>query len=130
MIAPNEIIRKLHKCFTAETACGEWKEEVPALNQCAVAALVIQDLFGGVLLRAPMSDGDGHYYNRIESGVIIDPTASQLPHVEATVDFDKSIERTRQYVLSYPDTMRRYSLLLNRLADILEGKDDESRQKT
>ena len=111
-----ELIRQLHKCFRFDTALGEWRKEVPALNQCAVAALIIQDLYGGILLRAPMSDGDGHYYNQIASGAIVDPTASQLPHIEATVDFTQSVERTRQYVLSYPDTMRRYSLLLGRLA--------------
>jgi len=119
----NELIRHLYKCFGADTACGEWRKEVPALNQCAVAALVVQDMFGGIILRAPMSDGDGHYYNQID-GVKVDPTKSQLFFVDATVDFDKAEQRTRQYILSYPDTMKRYALLLGRLATVL-GEEDE-----
>ena len=119
MIKPDKLISFLHKCYGADTACGEWRETVPALNQCAVAALVMQDMCGGIILRAPMSDGDGHYYNNIHN-TKIDPTESQLPFIEATVDFGSSIQRTRQYILSYPDTMKRYSILLGRLADVLD----------
>jgi hypothetical protein len=118
-MTPEELIEDLHRCFGADTARGEWREDVPAMNQCAVAALVVQDMFGGILLRAPMSNGDGYYHNRLPDGTIIDPTASQLSYVNVAIDFDNVEQRSRQYVLSYPDTIKRYSILLGRLADLL-----------
>jgi len=124
MMNSTKLIELLHRCYGADTACGEWKPTVPALNQCAVAALVVQDMCGGTILRAPMSDGDGHYYNAI-NGEHVDPTESQLEHIDATVDFGKASPRTRQYILSYPDTMRRYSILLGRLSALLTAEEQE-----
>ena len=72
-----KLIELLHRCYGADTACGEWKPTVPALNQCAVVALAVQDMCGGTILRAPMSDGDGHYYNAI-NGEHVDMDPEQI----------------------------------------------------
>jgi len=41
-------IRQSWDARTASPACGsKWSEQNPALGQCAVTALLVQDLWGG-----------------------------------------------------------------------------------
>ena len=85
----------------------EWTPENPARGQCAVTALIVQDMFGGELLRTTV-DGESHYLNVIGDGTLVDLTAQQF----ARVGYDSEPEpRDREYVLSFPDTARRYGLL-------------------
>jgi hypothetical protein len=55
---------------------GNWLPDNPARGQCNVTALLIDELFGGEILKTPLPEGD-HFYNRI-SGERIDLTASQF----------------------------------------------------
>ena len=55
---------------------GNWLPDNPARGQCNVTALLINELFGGEILKTPLPDGD-HFYNRI-GGERIDLTASQF----------------------------------------------------
>jgi hypothetical protein len=72
-----------------------------------VTALVVQDLFGGLLLRGTV-DGVSHYWNRLDDGSEIDLTVEQFGR---RVEVAERSERDREYVLSFPDTVQRYSLL-------------------
>jgi hypothetical protein len=52
------------------TDASAWTPENPALGQCAVTALVVNDMFGGDLLEAEVHFPDGtrqgfHYWNRL-----------------------------------------------------------------
>jgi hypothetical protein len=97
--------------WCAETAKGNWNPNNPSLNQCAITALVVQDYFGGELLRCLMTNGDSHYWNRLPDGTEVDLTEDQFRDIEAKplkIDF---VVRTREYVLSFPETSRRYHLL-------------------
>lgn len=92
----------------------EWSKANPARGQCAVTALIVQDVAGGGLLRA-LVNGESHYWNLLPNGVEIDLTLQQFgPDPEITPPIE---ERDRIYVLSFPETRRRYRLLLQRLAD-------------
>ena len=53
----------LDQAWSLETAV-QWSAENPANGQCNVTAAVIQDLFGGEILRTRYPDF-WHYYNRI-----------------------------------------------------------------
>jgi len=53
-----------------------WTKDVPARGQCGVTALVVQDLFGGDILKTPTAQGT-HFYNRV-GGHRVDLTASQF----------------------------------------------------
>lgn len=97
------------------SAGGVWDEDNRALNQCAVTALVVQDYFGGVLLRCPMTNGDGHYWNRTASGKELDLTEIQFALLVERPIREKVIVRDREYVLSFPDTVLRYRLLKQRI---------------
>lgn len=86
-----------------------WTEENPAWGQCAVTALLVQDLLGGDLLRSTV-DGISHYWNRID-GFDLDLTLRQF----GPAIYDASpVVREREYVLSFPETKARYELLLKR----------------
>jgi hypothetical protein len=77
---------------------------------------LVQESQGGDLLRAEV-DGISHYWNRLPSGAEIDLTREQFGNDPVRMS---PVEiRTRDYVLSYADTQRRYELLKKRLAEVL-----------
>jgi hypothetical protein len=62
---------------------AQWSPQNPARGQCAVTALVVQDLVGGELLLADVYNHDGstqgvHYWNRLAGGLEIDLTREQF----------------------------------------------------
>ena len=65
----------------------EWSPENPARGQCAVTALVVQDLLLGELLLGEVHNVDGsrqgvHYWNRFADGVEVDLTREQFTRSE------------------------------------------------
>jgi hypothetical protein len=65
----------------------EWSPENSARGQCAVTALVVQDLLGGELLLGEVHNADGsrqgvHYWNRFAGGVEVDLTREQFTRSE------------------------------------------------
>jgi hypothetical protein len=71
----NRVAAALIGSWSIETS-GNWLADNPARGQCNVTALLINELFGGEILKTPLPDGD-HFYNRI-NGQRIDLTASQF----------------------------------------------------
>lgn len=112
-----ELERALHAAWQRQTSSDpdHWKPENPAFGQCAVTALVIQDFLGGDLLRTVVGDVS-HYWNLLPSGEELDLTRHQF----ATYEPKGCEPRTREYVLSHPDTSLRYMKLLRRVVDFLE----------
>jgi hypothetical protein len=55
---------------------GQWLASNPARGQCNVTALLINEFFGGEIIKTPLPEGD-HFYNRID-GRRIDLTDSQF----------------------------------------------------
>ena len=90
---------------------GPLGPENPAWGQCAVTALVVQDAFGGDLLRA-MVEGVSHYWNRLPDGSEVDLTRQQFP--EGAMH-GATVVKDREYVLSFPETASRYLLLRGQL---------------
>lgn len=111
----------LLKSWGADTAKGEWREDIPSLNQCAVTALVVQDYFGGDLLRCPLNDGDSHYWNNTKGYGELDLTFQQFA-ITKQFDVGEVIIRDREYVLSFPDTKKRYEILKQRVEDYINEK--------
>jgi hypothetical protein len=94
-----------------------WTEENPAFGQCAVTALLIQDVFGGSLCRTTV-DGVSHYFNRLPGGQLVDLTFQQFP---AGAAYEAISERARQYVMEFEPTRLRYELLRSRCIDQLQA---------
>lgn len=107
-----EFIEVIKDSWSNETTYpgSNWTKENPALGQCAITALVINDFMGGKIMRCIVENGS-HYYNLIE-GKIFDLTASQF---NVKIDYSTCEERTREYLLSNKNTKERYLLLLNNI---------------
>lgn len=94
-------------CFP--TLGESWTSENPTLGQCAVTALIINDLFGGTIFK----NNFNHYWNVIETGEVIDLTEEQSTdtvkenEVEVSRDYILFSERAREF-----KTLERYQLLL------------------
>jgi hypothetical protein len=100
--------------WSAETSADSegWTPENPSWGQCAITALVLQDLFGGDLLRSTVN-GVSHYWNRLPDGSEVDITLRQFG-ADAKCDAPP-VDRERDYVLSFPETVARYELLRKRM---------------
>lgn len=109
-----ELALKLEKAWGKDTSAlpEHWIPENPAIGQCAVTALIVQDHFGGKLVRAVVN-GVSHYYNELPSETIVDLTFKQFEQTTASVL--NICYRERDYVLHYPATCKRYYLLKSRL---------------
>lgn len=103
-----------------DTAKGGWNEDIPALNQCAITALVVQDYFGGELKRCKLNDGDSHYWNDTEKYGELDLTFTQFAFTKQRELVGDTVIRDRKYVLSFPDTVKRYEILKNRVEEYLK----------
>lgn len=92
-----------------------WSLNNKALGQCAITALIVNDYFGGKIMRCMTSSGS-HYYNLI-AGEIVDLTVEQF--LGETPKYEYGKERTREYLLSNEDTKKRYLLLKSKLEKII-----------
>ena len=113
----DELKRTIRLSWTKETCVSSlqhsWNEENPALGQCAVTALIVNDYLGGKIMRC-MCESGSHYYNLI-NGEIIDFTVEQFKY--GIPLYGTSEQRTRDYLLSNEDTKKRYIILLNNIKD-------------
>ena len=124
----NELKNILSKSWSSETCSpslrNEWSENNPSLGQCAITAMIVNDIFGGKIMRCMASSGS-HYYNMIDDK-IIDLTVEQF--LGEIPQYEEGTERTREYLLSNEDTKKRYLLLLNniRINSMISEKEDNS----
>ena len=103
----------------------KWIENphIPEIGQCAVTALLVQDLFGGKIVK---NNKLHHYFNfDIGIGDIFDLTQYQFEPDEiefeldslGNINFDVIVKR--EELLKNNDTKERYLLLRKRLKDLL-----------
>jgi hypothetical protein len=71
----DRVATALQSSWSLETS-GQWLASKPARGQCNVTALLVNDKFGGDILKTPLPQGD-HFYNRIK-GERVDLTESQF----------------------------------------------------
>lgn len=105
----------LRKAWSRETSSDPegWTSENPAWGQRAVTTLVVQDFFGGVILRSSLEDVEGfefmgsHYSNLLPIKEV-DLSKEQFP---PGTQLRKAEVRTREYLLSNENTRKRYAVL-------------------
>jgi len=107
----NEILPKICTRETSQDPEG-WTPDNPLWGHCAVVSLIAQDLFGGILMRASTDNGT-HYWNKLDDDTDLDFTRIQFG--EKMPDLLNIVIRERSYVLSFPETVKRYWLLKSRL---------------
>lgn len=103
------------KYTCSPTLRNMWSEDNPSLGQCAVTSLIVNDFFGGKIMRCMTSTGS-HYYNLIDDE-IVDLTSEQFTGEK--IEYDDREERTREYLLSNDDTKNRYIRLNNNLKKVI-----------
>ena len=110
-----ELTKVLEKSWAKETCSPGfreiWTKENPSLGQCAITALIVNDYFGGKIMRCMTSTGS-HYYNEI-NGKRIDLTVDQF--LGEVPLYEEGQERTRKYLLGNEDTKNRYLDLLKKV---------------
>lgn len=123
------LVNLLKACWCAETSASpqEWAASNPAWGQCAVTALVVDNIFHARIVKCeatlPCGRTIGHYYNVVD-GQAVDLTRDQFP--QGTI-FTKGEARrqgfatTREYLLSAATTRARYDRLMAAMADAMEG---------
>lgn len=112
----------LQVSWNADT-CAEWERDrwnscLPAFGQCAVTALVVQDMFGGKIVKDPDND---HYWNIFDDGAECDLTREQFAE---GITLQAKEERTREYMLTSERSIKaktpdRYNILRERVRKIL-----------
>jgi len=118
----DEILPKICDTETSLDSAG-WSKDNPLYGHCAVASVLAQGIFGGRLMRADLTKYSeyahmrSHYVNLLPNGEMKDFT---LPQFKGKRPNDlEFVERTREYVLSNPDTAKRYNLLLQRFKEAM-----------
>ena len=89
----------------------KWTKDNKTLGQCAITSLIVNDFFGGKIMRCMASTGS-HYYNQIGDNLVdltVEQFGGEIP------DYEHGEERTREYLLSSEDTRNRYNLLNDRV---------------
>ena len=116
-----EFKKLLSECWNKYTCSpvlrNNWSEDNPSLGQCAITALIVNDCFGGKIMRC-MSSSGSHYYHLIDDK-IIDLTVEQF--LGEIPKYDEGQERTREYLLTNEDTKMRYAKLLYNLKQVIES---------
>lgn len=74
----------LMECWSKKSS-SQYTPENPALGQCSVTSLVIQDIFGGEIVKTEIL-GEWHFYNRIDNQYL-DFTHSQFAKSILYVNF-------------------------------------------
>jgi len=100
-------------CWNRQTSYdpGKWSTGNRAWGQCAVTALVMQDLFGGVILRG-FVNGIEHYWNRLPNESEVDLTRAQFPTI---TEVSGVAPVSREFILASDWTTRRYEDLRRRV---------------
>lgn len=110
----------LNKSWKRETCSqglrSEWSEENPSLGQCAITSLIVNNIYGGKIMRCMASSGS-HYYNEINDE-LVDLTVEQF--LGETPQYEEGQERTKEYLLGNEDTRNRFLLLNKNLREVIE----------
>ena len=112
-LALDQLHAALLGAWSADTSAApeRWISGRPSTGQCAVTAVIVQQQFGGELLRT-INEGDSHYFNRLPDGLEVDLTRDQFDTWQPSAPVET---RTVDYVLSNLSTLARYQRLVLRL---------------
>lgn len=111
----NDLFRILLKCWEKETAypasqADYIKDNDPTYGQCAITAIIVNDIFGGTIHKIKIDGGGTHYFNKID-GHYIDLTRDQFDLYNINVNYEQNEEVTKEQCLNNEDTLKRYNVL-------------------
>jgi hypothetical protein len=103
-----------------------WTSENPLWGHCAVVALLVQDEWGGEILRASLegvpefAQMRSHYSNRLPDGRNVDLSRSQFGDRYPTLTWAPRARTEILDPIKYPETVRRYKHLRTQLDRVKE----------
>jgi len=116
------VLRESWSKETAYPSCQkDWSKEDPSYGQCAITAMLVNDMFGGSIHSIRVNGGGTHYFNKI-NGKYVDLTSEQFDLYNIPVDYENNEEMDRQYCGKNADTKKRYDLLVANVKAYLVGK--------
>ena len=113
------LLEALKKAWRADTSYfKDYDGSNPAYGQCFTTVLVVNDYFGGKILKKKWGSDAGHFWNLIE-GKEVDLTRSQFKEEH---DFINPAILTREDVEieKYAEQIEKYKILKKRVEDILK----------
>lgn len=120
----DKLLSLLEKIWSKDTSYqpNRWTVDKPFIGQCAVTALLIQDIYGGEIIQGFVAD-ESHYWNKISEVIEFDATINQFLPTDKKV-YNQIISRDE--LLSNENTRNRYKLLQESYASLLtKGKKHE-----
>lgn len=112
----------LLKCWSQKTCYPSmqkaWNQANPSIGQCAITSLLVQKYFGGQIKKCTIGS-ISHYYNEI-SGTVIDLTKEQF---NKSIEYKEPLIKTKDDILSNPDTKNRYELLIQKMNQVMEKEE-------
>ena len=103
MIDEELILKLLNECWSLKSS-SIWTKDNPAKGQCGVTSLVINDNFGGDILKTKLHNGQWHFYNSI-NGKCYDFTSSQfeneIEYLDTLSNRDEAFSDTSEEQYSY-----------------------------
>lgn len=88
-----------------------WTKDNPALGQCAITALLFNELYGGQIISGVSKSGIVHYWNK-KNGIKYDFTKQQFPK---RMRFKNKKYWMRDELLATGNVAERYDLLRTRV---------------
>ena len=133
MITPllSDFTKALQESWSATTSYEtdkNWSPKNPARGQCVVSSLVVQDYFGGDIVRYAVS-GEGidetHYFSVLDDETLLDTTRSQyedkkVSMTEKPIDLAKNnFSSVRERYLADKETNYRYGILRSKVESLI-----------
>lgn len=115
----DDLFEKLLLCYSKDTAYPSAQSDYvndsdPTYGQCAITAMVVNDIFGGTIHRIKINGGGTHYFNKID-GHYIDLTRDQFDLYNIILNYEPNEEIPREYCGKNEDTKTRYNKLVEEL---------------
>lgn len=115
-----QFIEALNASWGKDTAyrkdAENWTPQNPALGQCAITALLFNELYGGKIYSGVSDSGIVHYWNR-KYGIRFDFTKQQF---KEKIRFRKVKKWDRNDLLATGNVNERYELLRSRVLNHLK----------
>lgn len=119
----SKFVEALHFSWGKDTAyrkdAENWTPQNPALGQCAITALLFNELYGGRIYSGVSDDGIVHYWNR-KLGIKCDFTKQQFTK---KMRFKEIKKWNREELLKTGNVAERYELLRERVLKKMKTKD-------
>lgn len=116
----DDLFEKLLLCYGEDTTYPSCKMDYkydndPTYGQCAITAMIVNDVFKGTIHKIKVEGGGTHYFNKIE-GHYIDLTNDQFDLYNIPIFYEPNEEIPRERLGTSSNTQKRYEILKERLS--------------